>query len=95
MYTKTILWRAAKSTDDGFKVYKNKKTDTCVAIEKLPYECRSTIYSLLEPDPAKRSTISEVLENDWMETTEQCSCKCTASSDGSRFMHRHAGPGQL
>lgn len=94
MYTKTILWRAAKTTDDAYKAYKSRKIDTCVAIEKLPHECRRTIYGLLEPDPAKRLTISEVLESDWMETTEICSCKCTATSDGSRFMHRHAGPGQ-
>jgi hypothetical protein len=94
MYTKTILWRAAKTSDEGYKAYKFRKTTTYAAIEKLPSECRAAMYGLLEPSPAKRLTISDVLNGEWMQTTEKCSIQSTASSDGSRFMHRHAGPGE-
>jgi serine/threonine protein kinase len=93
MLTKSLLWKAAKESDDGYKAYKFRKTETCLAVEKLPPEFRAALYGLLEPNPEKRIDISEVLNGEWMKGTEKCSIQCTSSSDGSRFMHRHAGPG--
>ena len=93
MYTKTLLWKAAKATDEGYKTFKSRKAKTCTAIEKLPSECHETMYGLLDPDAKTRLSVIDAIKNSWMQNAEKCSFKSTASSNGSCFNHHHIGPG--
>ncbi|KAI5819872.1 kinase-like domain-containing protein [Pyronema omphalodes] len=89
MRTGRHLWRVAKKDEDEFfeKYLEGRKDEDGYApIENLHRaRCRNVIYSILDPNPARRITASQVLKSEWGREIKVCK----AGEEGD-FSHAHA-----
>ncbi|CCX34615.1 Similar to Serine/threonine-protein kinase hal4; acc. no. O14019 [Pyronema omphalodes CBS 100304] len=76
MRTGRHLWRVAKKDEDEFfeKYLEGRKDEDGYApIENLHRaRCRNVIYSILDPNPARRITASQVLKSEWGREIKVC-----------------------
>lgn len=76
MRTGRHLWRVAKKEEDEFfdKYLEGRKDEDGYApIENLHRaRCRNVIYSILDPNPARRITASQVLKSEWGREIKLC-----------------------
>lgn len=76
MRTGRHLWRVAKKEEDEFfdKYLEGRKDEDGYApIENLHRaRCRNVIYSILDPNPARRITASQVLKSEWGREIKIC-----------------------
>ena len=90
MNTKALLWKAANATDDHWNSYKNRKAGY-PPIEKLPVDFRELIYRMLDPDPAKRLSLPEILQDPNIKNVEMCTSSHSVIQPNNRHTHRHYG----
>ncbi|KAI8999780.1 kinase-like domain-containing protein [Gaertneriomyces semiglobifer] len=78
-----IPWRVAKVTDPHYCAYSNsikhnstkdgpRPTSGYPPFDRTPVGPRKLLYRMLDPNPAKRWTIEEVLEDEWVKTVDIC-----------------------
>ncbi|KAI5803257.1 kinase-like domain-containing protein [Geopyxis carbonaria] len=76
MRTGRHLWRVAKKEEDEFfeKYLEGRKDEDGYApIENLHRaRCRNVIYSILDPNPTRRITASQVLKSEWGREIKLC-----------------------
>ncbi len=75
MYKSSVPWHIARPTDQYYSSYVQKRHDECYGymyFDRLPIGPKETIYKMLNPDPAKRLTIPELQETDFMKKIEYC-----------------------
>ncbi|KAL7274578.1 serine/threonine-protein kinase HAL4/sat4 [Rhizina undulata] len=76
MRTGRHLWRVAKKDDDEFfeKYLEGRKDEDGYApIENLHRaRCRNVIYSILDPNPSRRITASQILKSEWGRDIKLC-----------------------
>ena len=81
LHFQELPWRAAQpATDQLYSAYvaacasPHQAVASCPpTINNLnPRACRSLIRKMLEPDPANRSTIDEVMAHAWIQSIEVC-----------------------
>lgn len=76
MRTGRHLWRVAKKEDDEF--YERYLQGRCDEEGYAPIEalqrarCRNVIYSILDPNPSRRITASQVLKSEWGREIKLC-----------------------
>ncbi|KAJ3296521.1 serine/threonine-protein kinase HAL4/sat4 [Borealophlyctis nickersoniae] len=87
MILKRFPWRAAKPSDPDYAAYLRSQNHTCRIIERLPAHSRTLIRDMLEPNPAKRPSIEQVLDNEWLKGVEVCE----ADHDGVKHHHGRCG----
>lgn len=68
----SVPWRAARLSDSYYKHYLACNGKGFWPIDKLAPGARSLIYAILEPDPAQRPQIEQVMANDWLVNTLYC-----------------------
>ncbi|RMZ90765.1 hypothetical protein DV736_g2017, partial [Chaetothyriales sp. CBS 134916] len=82
MRTGRHLWRLAKKDDDEFYaryLEGRRDEDGYAPIESLHRaRCRNVIYSILDPNPGRRITASQVLKSEWGREIKVC----TAGEEG-------------
>ncbi|RMZ80525.1 hypothetical protein DV737_g2920, partial [Chaetothyriales sp. CBS 132003] len=82
MRTGRHLWRLAKKDDDEFYaryLEGRRDEDGYTPIENLHRaRCRNVIYSILDPNPGRRITASQVLKSEWGREIKVC----TAGEEG-------------
>ncbi|BGP41908.1 hypothetical protein JCM10449v2_005903 [Rhodotorula kratochvilovae] len=65
-----LPWRVAKKDDPSFKpyaeLYRTSSSTPPPLSNIVPRECRAVIRRMLNPDPAQRATIDEVLADPWV-----------------------------
>ncbi|KAL2219784.1 serine/threonine-protein kinase hal4 [Thermoascus aurantiacus ATCC 26904] len=76
MRTGRHLWRVAKKDEDEFYqsyLEGRKHEDGYAPIETLHRaRCRNVIYSILDPNPSRRITASQVLKSEWVREIKLC-----------------------
>ncbi|KAK2628647.1 hypothetical protein QTJ16_001750 [Diplocarpon rosae] len=76
MRTGRHLWRVAKKDDDEFyeRYLEGRRDEEGYApIESLQRaRCRNVIYSILDPNPARRITASQILKSEWGREIKLC-----------------------
>ncbi|CCU79575.1 unnamed protein product [Blumeria hordei] len=76
MRTGRHLWRVAKKDEDEFyeRYLQGRRDEEGYApIESLhKARCRNVIYSILDPNPARRITASQVLKSEWGREIQLC-----------------------
>jgi len=81
MRTGRHLWHEASKDDEFFANYlvDRKSEDGFKPIEVLKRaKCRNVIYSILDPNPTRRITASQVLKSEWGRGIKIC----TAGEEG-------------
>ncbi|KAI9741940.1 MAG: serine/threonine-protein kinase HAL4/sat4 [Cirrosporium novae-zelandiae] len=82
MRTGRHLWRVAKKNEDEFferYLEGRRDEDGYAPIESLHRaRCRNVIYSILDPNPTRRITASQVLKSEWVREIKIC----TAGKEG-------------
>lgn len=75
MRTGRQLWKVAKSEDEFYSTYLQKRKDAegYEPIEGLKRaRCRNVIYSILDPMPSRRITGKQVLNSEWCREIKVC-----------------------
>lgn len=76
MQFQEIPWRMAKlPTDNSYALFVQNYPHSSAPQplhNLMPKECHSIMKSMLNPDPAKRPTIEQVLKDEWIESIEVC-----------------------
>jgi hypothetical protein len=92
MSSNSVPWRMANVNDPHFKQYLTHRTratpeapcNSCV-LDKFPPHPRAFLHHVLEPNPADRWSMEEVLGSEWI-TGIECLC-CSAASNGKHIHH--------
>ncbi|KAJ3209804.1 serine/threonine-protein kinase HAL4/sat4 [Dinochytrium kinnereticum] len=71
MLYNSIPWKAASASDARFKHYVEHH-GAFWPLDRLPPGPRAAMYRILEPNPAKRMTMSQLFENEWFKGVEMC-----------------------
>ena len=79
----SILWKSAISSDIRFKYYLDHLS-SYHQFEKLRPGPRAMLYRLLNPDPSKRITLVEILDDAWFKSLSVCNLTNRDTVD-----HRH------
>ncbi|KAG0256324.1 serine/threonine-protein kinase HAL4/sat4 [Mortierella polycephala] len=73
MVYKGIPFRAATPQDANYQHFLNMRgVNNYEPIEKLPTGCRSVMKRILDPNPATRITIEEIIADEWFKNIETC-----------------------
>jgi protein-serine/threonine kinase len=83
MHSSSIPWRYAKVTDSRFKLF--IESPKFAPFERLIPPFRQLLYRILDPNPATRITMKDLLENEWVSST----CYCSENSKHSHHTHDH------
>ncbi|KAI8833556.1 kinase-like domain-containing protein, partial [Chytridium lagenaria] len=71
MLYNSIPWKAATISDARFKHYVEHH-GAYWPLDRLPPGSRAAMYRILEPNPTKRITMSQLFENEWFKSIEVC-----------------------
>ncbi|KND00211.1 HAL protein kinase [Spizellomyces punctatus DAOM BR117] len=71
MIYNSIPWKAAVPSDPRYKHFLENKGKFW-PLDRLPPGPRRLMYRILEPNPAKRVTIKELLEDEWFKSIPVC-----------------------
>ncbi|KAF3925532.1 hypothetical protein ABW21_db0200786 [Orbilia brochopaga] len=97
MRTGRHLWRVAKRDEDEFfaKYLEGRKDEAGYGpIESLHRaRCRNVIYSILDPNPTRRITASQVLKSEWGREVRVCQAGEEGDNPSVRnYQHRQPSP---
>ncbi|KAI9138251.1 kinase-like domain-containing protein [Paraphysoderma sedebokerense] len=67
-----IPWRHAAPDDPNYAYFLAHRKGGFDAIDKLPLGAQSLLNRILEPDPKKRITIPEILNDEWFKNIDVC-----------------------
>ncbi|ORY00132.1 Pkinase-domain-containing protein [Basidiobolus meristosporus CBS 931.73] len=85
MLYRGIPFRTATKNDPNYKNYLElRRLGTYEPLNKLPPGCRELFMRILEPNPAERITMEEILEDEWFKSIEVCD-----NCESSKGHHRH------
>ncbi|KAJ3103976.1 serine/threonine-protein kinase HAL4/sat4 [Phlyctochytrium planicorne] len=83
MIFNSIPWRAAQTSDARYKHY-TEHLGAFWALDRLPTGARAAMYKVLEPNPAKRMSMTKLFECEWFKNIEVCTEK---NPDDCRHKH--------
>jgi serine/threonine protein kinase len=73
LHTGSIPWRLAKTEDPNYNQYvRLRESQSFDPFTKLPSDAIHIIYRMLDPDPAERPTIDQVLQDSWIQAIPVC-----------------------
>lgn len=82
-----IPWRRATASDANYSAYLEQRGGSGYEpMQRLRGGCRSLLKRVLDPDPATRITVPEILEDPWF-----CSIRC-CSAESESFMRSVSPP---
>ncbi|KAG5460141.1 MAG: kinase-like domain-containing protein [Olpidium bornovanus] len=82
-----IPWRRATASDANYSAYLEQRGGPGYEpMQRLRGGCRSLLKRILDPDPATRITVPEILEDPWF-----CSIRC-CSAESESFMRSFSPP---
>jgi len=61
----TIPWQVAQLTDENYKKYVLGGPKSFEPFKRLSYGARNLLKRMLEPDPPKRATLHEIMQDEW------------------------------
>lgn len=70
----TIPWQVAQLSDEGYRQYVTNPR-AFEPFKRLSYGARTLLKRMLEPDPAKRISIKDILEDEWVQSIRMCPIK--------------------
>lgn len=80
-----IPWESATLKDPNFKHFADHRSMQAEPLVRLPHGPRSLLFRMLEPDPAKRIRVEEIMEDEWFKRISICS----RSHNGRQVIHEH------
>ncbi|KAI8086132.1 kinase-like domain-containing protein [Halteromyces radiatus] len=79
MTIRRFPWRVPRMCDKSFRLFAQHRG----LLKLLPREARTAMTGLLELDPQKRWTLKQLLDDDWVKTTDMC----TEQEPGKHHVH--------
>lgn len=67
-----VPWESATSADPNYVFYLNNRRLTAEPLVRLPSGPQHLLSKMLEPDPAKRITIEEIMQDEWFQQIKVC-----------------------
>lgn len=67
-----VPWEMAHPKNPNFKQFLEEGFDNFEPFRRLPSKPRALLKRILDPDPAKRATIEEILEDEWFKEIKIC-----------------------
>ena len=86
----SVPWKIAKREDTHYRYYLQNRAKFW-PIERLHFGQRKLMYRLLDPDPLKRITIAEILQDEWFQSIEYCHYDSVGTCIASKS-HTHPKP---
>ncbi len=71
----TIPWHVAQMSDENYRQYTLGGAKAFEPFKRLSYGARTLLRRMLEPDPAKRITIDEIMDDEWFKNINVCPIK--------------------
>ncbi|KNE54181.1 HAL protein kinase [Allomyces macrogynus ATCC 38327] len=89
-----IPWRHATKDDPNFSYYVANRLTNFEALDRLTLGCRDLMYKILDPNPATRATVSDILADLWFQQIQLCfDCdEYDAPATSPLAPGRHLGP---
>ncbi len=75
MIYNTVPWRLAKNSDHLYHTYMQRRHPEGFgfpSFDRLPEGPRKTLYRMLDPNPATRASIKDILSDNWVQSIECC-----------------------
>ncbi|KAJ3284028.1 serine/threonine-protein kinase HAL4/sat4 [Rhizoclosmatium sp. JEL0117] len=89
----SVPWHVAKSSDLHYTEYVRRRNPQYnsgfLPFDRLPEGPRNIIYHVLEPDPAIRWTVENILDDPWLKAREVCGMP---ELEGLNMVHTHKPP---
>lgn len=82
----TIPWQVAQLSDEGYRQYVTNPR-AFEPFKRLSYGARTLLKRMLEPDPAKRITIKEILDDEWVQSIRVCPIKIVKKKKNKHEFH--------
>ncbi|KAJ3220319.1 serine/threonine-protein kinase HAL4/sat4, partial [Chytriomyces hyalinus] len=88
MLYRSAPWKISKSSDSRFKTYQDNQEGFWNVYRMVPppQNVRKLLYRILEIEPSKRITTSELVEDEWVTSIEACECGMPSEATA----HSHA-----
>ncbi|KAJ3360762.1 serine/threonine-protein kinase HAL4/sat4 [Allomyces javanicus] len=67
-----IPWRHATKDDPNFSYYVANRLTNFEALDRLTLGCRDLMYKILDPNPATRATVADILSDLWFQQIQLC-----------------------
>jgi serine/threonine protein kinase len=80
----TVPWQVAQLSDEGYRQYVTNPR-AFEPFKRLSYGARTLLKRMLEPDPSKRITIKEILEDEWFQSILVCPIKTVKKKNKHEF----------
>lgn len=68
----SVPWKQAVKSDPHYRYYLQNRCKNFWPIDRMAPGPRKLMYQLLDPDPVKRYSIAQILDDDWVKSIEYC-----------------------